>query len=419
MEKIDKIEPGLLKILRFFALVACLGATLYGVLSAALSHPVPGESAALISFLVIDYALLSVYLSLSWLRGRLKGLYLPIALVSAYAVPLAVLVVAALSRATLLPVLPMQLEWANFLMFAFLNIITAWQYPLWVVLPIIMVSSVFEPVASFLLAPNGAVELPSLLFSSFLRLAALLLMSYFITFLIKNQRNQRQQLIEANARLREMARSLGRLAETRERNRLARELHDTLAHTLSGLAVHLEAMHTLMPSNGGEKQSVDRMVAQALDMTRSGLNETRNALRDLRLTPLEDLGMRLALKELASDIMEQNAGLTIHLDLSDGFDDLPPHVEHAVYRIVQEALRNVVLHAAAGRVTISGREEHNSGAVSICDDGCGFDRRQWQTDEHFGIRGMVERAEAIGGTLELESEPNAGTRVNLTWSEQP
>ena len=139
------------------------GATLYGALSAAFSHPVPGESAALISFLVIDYALLSVYLSLSWLQGRLKGLYLPIALVSAYAVPLAVLVVAALSRATLLPILPMQLEWANFLMFAFLNIITAWQYPLWVVLPIIMVSSVFEPVALFLLAPNGVVELPSLL----------------------------------------------------------------------------------------------------------------------------------------------------------------------------------------------------------------------------------------------------------------
>jgi signal transduction histidine kinase len=244
----------------------------------------------------------------------------------------------------------------------------------------------------------------------FVRTLAFLMMGFLVTQLVGAQRKQRHELAEARAKVAHYATMVESLAISRERNRMARELHDTLAHTLSAASVQLEAVNSLWDANREKSHTV---LQQALDTTRSGLTETRRALQSLRAAPLEDLGLVLALRELA-EATEKRTGSNIHLTLPDQLEDLPYEVEQTTYRIAQEALENIARHAQAQNVDIRLTRANGSISLEICDDGVGFDMDKIDFIHHFGLRGMFERVSAMGGELDVESRPNEGTKARLT-----
>ncbi|MEL7234142.1 MAG: histidine kinase, partial [Chloroflexota bacterium] len=130
---------------------------------------------------------------------------------------------------------------------------------------------------------------------NFMRTMSFMMIGYLITRLVEAQRQHRRELMEARSKVANYAAMVENLAITRERNRMAREMHDTLAHTLSATSVQLEAVNSLWDA---DEQKAQSMLQRALGTTRNGLTETRRALQDMRASPLEELGLVLAIKEL-------------------------------------------------------------------------------------------------------------------------
>jgi signal transduction histidine kinase len=201
------------------------------------------------------------------------------------------------------------------------------------------------------------------------------------------------------------------LTVSRERNRVARELHDTLAHTLSGVAVQLEAVDSLWTS---DRKQAHNLLGHALRATRDGLTETRNAIQSLRAAPLTDLGLVRALQDFA-ETTAGRAGFQIDLDLPKTIDGLPLEVEQCFYRIGQEAIENIARHAQAKHVEVKLRGNASELCLQVIDDGIGFDPQASESDRHFGVQGMRERAQLIHAALEITSCPGQGTRLCLAW----
>jgi signal transduction histidine kinase len=133
----------------------------------------------------------------------------------------------------------------------------------------------------------------------------------------------------------------------------------------------------------------------------------------LRAAPLEDLGLSIALGNLARSMAER-IGLVLDLQLPEDIPALGPEVEHSLYRISEEALRNVAEHANATRVSVHlGLQDHHV-LLTIQDDGCGFDEQSTTKDHHYGLRGMYEYASAIGAVLNVNSVPQHGTSIQLS-----
>ncbi len=248
------------------------------------------------------------------------------------------------------------------------------------------------------------------------RVIVFLLVGYMITTLINEQRKAHQALEAANLKLAQYARTAEQLSVSRERNRLARELHDTLAHTLSGSAVQLEAVNALWEQDPAQAHI---MLEQAQAAIRSGLTETRRALQDLRASPLEDLGLQLALRTLAQNNANR-MGIALELHLTNHLDKLAPGIEHAIYRIAQEAITNIERHANATKMSVRLMWlDDDRLQLIIAENGKGFDLSKLSSEQKFGIKGMEERAEMVGGTLEVQSAPNTGTTVSLIVSASP
>jgi signal transduction histidine kinase len=251
----------------------------------------------------------------------------------------------------------------------------------------------------------------------------MLLAGYVTATLVSVQRDQRSALAEAyaqqakaNEQLQQYATTLEELSISRERNRLARELHDTLAHSLSALTVQLEAVSVLWNTRPDRAR---RVLDQASETARTGLAEARRALQALRASPLQDLGLILALQELA-ETAAKRSGAKLELSLPDRLDQCPsPIVEQGVYRIAQETLENVIRHAGAHTIRVHLEQTGAEMTLAVADDGQGMDTEALEApgidaDDRFGIRGMKERAVLIGGQLEISSQAGQGTSVRLT-----
>ena len=236
----------------------------------------------------------------------------------------------------------------------------------------------------------------------------LLIVGYFTSALMSHLRAQQRSLEEANAQLRHQAITSEKLAISRERNRMARELHDTVAHTLSALSVQLQTVQAYWDVEPATSQM---MLANSLDATRSGLQETRRALKALRATPLEDLGLTLAIQRLAESAA-QRANLELTLSIKEPLPSFMPEVAQCLYRIAQEAIANVIYHADAKQLSI--RLEMKEGLIEleIQDDGLGFDV-EGQYPGHWGLQGMYERAELVSGQLSIQSQRGHGTTIQL------
>jgi two-component system, NarL family, sensor kinase len=200
-----------------------------------------------------------------------------------------------------------------------------------------------------------------------------------------------------------------RLGAVEERNRLAREIHDTLAQGLTATTLQLESADALLDA-GSEK--AHGPLRRALSLTRSNLEEARRSVLDLRASPLEGRPLSEALKALV-ERWEAETGIAARYGAVNGSRPLPPSVEAALYRICQEALTNVARHAGAERATVRLVATPDRVRLAVEDDGSGFDAAGVPEDRH-GIVGMRERAEVLGGTLEVRSGPGEGTRIEAT-----
>jgi len=196
-----------------------------------------------------------------------------------------------------------------------------------------------------------------------------------------------------------------------ERARLAREIHDTLAQGFVGISSQLEAVAMKM---SGDITVALQHLELARKMARHSLTEARRSVMDLRASPLEDRDLPSA---LASAAQRWSAGgsIPVEVDISGEQRKLPDDVEQNVLRIAQEAVANALKHAGARKIWVYLQMEARRLLLRVKDDGRGFEPARVFTaiDGHFGILGMRERAERLGGELDLLSEPGQGTQVEV------
>jgi two-component system NarL family sensor kinase len=206
-----------------------------------------------------------------------------------------------------------------------------------------------------------------------------------------------------------------RLAAVEERNRIAREIHDTLAQGLAGIALQLEMADVGLSDEGratkDEREQVRKAVQQALALTHDNLEQARRSVMDLRAAPLEGRTLAEALRQLCDDMSREH--LQVKAEIRGTGGTLPGRIEMGLYRIAQEALTNATRHASAHNITLQLVMLHSSVRLTIKDDGKGFDYAQ-VSEGRFGLVGMNERARLLGGTLDLKSSPGAGTRIVVT-----
>jgi signal transduction histidine kinase len=288
-------------------------------------------------------------------------------------------------------------------------IMVAWQYHFKAVV-IYVVSATLLDIAVFLSILDEQVFLSIISVTGILivRTFTFLVVGFLVTQMMTAQRKQRQTLRDANRKLLGFSTTLERLTTSRERNRLARELHDTLAHTLSGLAVQLEAIKALwQKDNPQAKKGLD----EAIDTNRLGLNETRRALKALRAEPLEDLGLVLALSEMAHAAASR-CGAQLEMRLPKVPLELNPNISQAFYRAAQEILENIVRHAEAKHILLQLENTHQEVKLTIRDDGSGFDPGTIKEDA-YGLQGLEERAALINGFCHIESQKGQGTIIQF------
>ncbi|MGC9395727.1 MAG: sensor histidine kinase [Anaerolineae bacterium] len=422
MERKVHIEPGLLPVFRLLTairLALTALASLEGFGGGPFGDRQFGHATTVYN--IIDVALLLGYLSWPRLQKWLGRAYLPLGILLASAGPI---LIQHLVRQPADPVGMWDVLRAWQLLPALLIplFIVAWQYDFRRVLAFSIGTTVVDVILTRWLIPVESIRSVALSDSPYAlmffgvmgvlinRMTIFIAVGFMVTRLMRTQREQRAALLQANVKLTHYATTLEQLTTSRERNRLARELHDTLAHTLSALAVQLGAVDALWDTDEAEAQ---HLLEQSLAVTRTGLTETRRALHDLRASPLEDLGIALALRALGESAAARN-GMAVDVEVPERLAALSPAEEQCLYRVAQEALENVSRHAAARRVTVRLDSTAEAITLTISDDGQGFDLAAADVEQRLGLRGMRERAEMVGGALAVESAPGQGTTVKLT-----
>jgi signal transduction histidine kinase len=215
------------------------------------------------------------------------------------------------------------------------------------------------------------------------------------------------ELQEAHRQLQDYALRAEELAVVEERNRLAREMHDTLGHHLTVAAVQLEGAQRLCAT---DREQAARMVGTVREQIREALGELRSTVAALR-SPIEaDLQLRAALRRLIDDF-ERATGLTVHRVLPDEMPLLPETYRLTFLRAAQEALTNIEKHAGANQVWLVLSVGNEDAALLVSDDGIGVSPTAGSRG--FGLQGLRERAGKLGGELHVESRPGGGTQLSL------
>ena len=215
------------------------------------------------------------------------------------------------------------------------------------------------------------------------------------------------KLETANLQLGEYAAQVEELTLAAERQRMARELHDTLSQGLTGLVLQLEAIKAHLEAGRGERAVA--IIEQSLARARSTLADSRSVIDDLRAVPA---GMPEAMRA-KTERFTQATGIPCELSLALGDTTPPPNTSDHLLRVLNEALTNVTRHAQAGQVWVRLEAKNNHLELEIRDDGQGFEPGIVTGAGHSGLLGMRERARLVGGTLEIESGTGRGTRIRL------
>jgi two-component system sensor histidine kinase UhpB len=193
-------------------------------------------------------------------------------------------------------------------------------------------------------------------------------------------------------------------AQEEERARVARDLHDEVNQSLTGLLLRLEAARESAPPE------LEAEIAETKALANQAMNELLSLARQLRPTALDDLGLAAA---IGGQVEQMARGeIAARLEVEGDFSDLGDDAQLVVYRVAQEGLSNAARHSGAGRVEVLLRRSEDGGVVlEVVDDGRGFAFDE--SESGLGIGGMRERALLVGGELTIESRPDAGTTVRL------
>jgi signal transduction histidine kinase len=200
-------------------------------------------------------------------------------------------------------------------------------------------------------------------------------------------------------------------AQEEERRRIARELHDQMGQYLTALMLGLQSLKEPSAASSLAQARVGRLQA----LTDQLMQEVHRLARELRPAALDDLGLPTALRRYTEEC-SRYGGVSVEFHSHDfGAERLPPHVEVTLYRVVQEALTNVLKHAHANRASVLLEHRHDHLLVIVEDDGTGFDAEAVMAAPdaqcQLGLLGMQERVGSVGGILEIESTRGAGTTV--------
>lgn len=407
--KQSTLEPGLLQTFRFYAIVlvflAPLSLRLFGV---SFGIDLAWDRYLLLIMPVPIFLL--IYATLPWWQVHLGSAFLPfgLLLLSADALVDKYLTVSWLVSPSMRELTTLLLMLRLWVMFQVVVVFVAWQFNAFWVAVCGITLCLLDVGMSF-----RYINLEGPLYSLFvaiaiLRLLAITTVGLGLAWLMSRQRQQRAALAEANRKLGLYAAATEQLAISQERNRLARELHDTLAHSLSSIKVQLTAADALWQA---EPNRAHQMLLNAMDTTLDGLNGARRALTALRASPLEDLGLGLAVRDLAESTAAR-ANLKLDLDVPGHLENISPDVEQCVYRVAQEALTNVARHARASGVWVALAQANGALTLTIADDGRGFNPAM-VNGAHYGLRGMRERVELMGGVLSVTSVEKQGATVSL------
>jgi signal transduction histidine kinase len=233
----------------------------------------------------------------------------------------------------------------------------------------------------------------------------------FLQLLVESalsERKSREELLIANKRLTEYATQIEELATVQERNRIAREIHDSLGHSLTGFNLHLEVALRLLQS---EPDEAKQLLLEAKQLGSTALKEVRASVSALRSEPLEGRSLKLAIQSLVEEF-QRSTGIASQTDIDDFIDSdrqISPQLKTIVYRIVQESLTNISKHSEASFVNIFCQAKNQELEIAIEDNGKGFDITQ--NASGFGLQGMQERVMAVSGNLEIKTSQGNGCKI--------
>ena len=218
------------------------------------------------------------------------------------------------------------------------------------------------------------------------------------------------ELHDAHTQLTRYSEGVRQLAVSQERNRVAREMHDSLGHSLTVAVVQLEGAERLIPKDPNRAASI---IHNMRDQLKQALAELRNTLAQLRSDDGDEVigNLAMALTELKTNFT-QATGLEIELDLPDHLPELNEDQRHAIFRATQEGLTNVQRHANGSRAWVTLTPNRETIALTVSDNGQGFPKEI--ADGRFGLRGLQERADFFGGSVTRKNKSSGGGELTFT-----
>lgn len=215
----------------------------------------------------------------------------------------------------------------------------------------------------------------------------------------------------ANEQLSEYADMSERMAQTKERNRLAREIHDTLGHTLTGIAVGLDACMALMDCH---QEQAKVQLKKLSEISREGIKDIRRSVNELRADALERLSLDLAIRKMVTD-MSQMSKVQIFFDTDEKHLKFDEDEENVIYRVIQESITNAVRHGNAKKIWISLKRINGEIILVIHDNGTGCEKLQ----DGFGMKHIRERIELLKGTVTFNGKDGftVTAHIPIRWGE--
>lgn len=219
------------------------------------------------------------------------------------------------------------------------------------------------------------------------------------------------ELQTANTQLQEYANMSERMAQTRERNRLAREIHDTLGHTLTGIATGLDACLALIDISVDQTRKQLELLSQ---VSRDGIKDIRRSVNELRPDALERLSLEVAIRKMVSE-MSQVSDVEIYFETEERHMKFDEDEENAIYRVIQESITNAVRHGKAKKIWITLDRKDGEIILTIHDNGCGCK----EIKSGFGTKHIKERIEMLRGTVAFDGKNGftVTAHIPIRWGE--
>lgn len=260
---------------------------------------------------------------------------------------------------------------------------------------------------------RGVEDILSLVSDTFLYLIVAVGFVFIMSYQVKIQLIERQKTNKANRELEQAYKRLldnayktQELSVEKERTRMAREIHDTLAHTLTAAVVQLEACKKLMEVDSGRAREE---IEKAQNITREGLNEVKRTIKALRPRILESRSFSDAIIAMTDEI-KQNTNISVIVNKNfTGEFKVPPSMEIALFRAIQESVTNSVRHGSADKIEIGINYKGNRLYIDISDNGKGCSNIR----KGFGLQGIAGRIEGLNGSAVFSSSPGNGFKTDI------